>query len=468
MKKAMRFFGLLIMITTLIYLYKINSYKKAHPQVKWDWSQINTDDMEFPDDFIWGTASAAHQVEGNNENSNFAWWEKQVDEFGVSRIENNDNSSIACEHYDRYPEDIQLMKALGTNAYRFSVSWSKIMPTQNTVDTTVLVHYQQLCDSLLAEGIMPVVTLHHFTHPIWFMEKGGFTKSENIADYLDFAELVFNSLRHRVDYWCTFNEPGVYVIAAFFDGNFPPGLKDPKMAAEAYKNMIAAHVQLYDKLKSTPAGRADYIGIVKNFQHFDPLHPNDIGDWTIANMVDASFNESFLRTFRTGRFKFSFPTLVKVDEEIEGATSKLDFIGLNYYSHNAMNFSFNIDKALELKLYPGETATDMDYTIYPEGIYRAIKRASTLNVPIIITENGIADSIDDRRALFTERYIYAVNQAMKEGADVRGYFYWSLMDNFEWDLGYGMRFGLYEVDFETQERRLREGAKKYVEIVNKY
>jgi beta-glucosidase len=467
MKKASRILLLLLFATTVVYIYKINAYRKHAPMIRWNWSAIDTEEMQFPDNFIWGTASAAHQVEGNNENSNFAWWEKQVDEDGQPRIENGDNSRTACEHYTRYAEDIDLMQELGTDAYRFSVSWSKLMPDENSLDTSVLVHYQQVCDSLLAAGIKPVVTLHHFTHPIWFMEKGGFTREENIHHFISFARTVFDALSGRVAYWCTFNEPGVYVIAAYFNGNFPPGLNDPEKAAEAYKNMIAAHVRLYDQLKETPEGQAAKIGIVKNFQHFDPMRRFNFMDWTICRLVDASFNESFLEAFRSGQFRFSFPTLVKVNEQIEGAAGKLDFIGLNYYSHNAMKFSFNLDDALELKLYPGEVPTDMEYTIYPEGIYRAIKRASTLEVPIIITENGLADSIDDRRALFIERYIYAVYRAMEEGADVRGYFYWSLMDNFEWDLGYGMRFGLYHVDFETQERSLREGSKKFIEIVNK-
>jgi len=467
MKKAIRILGLLLLLVAILYYLKISSFKKTSPLIKWDWETINTDEMTFPNDFIWGTASAAHQVEGNNENSNFAWWEKQVDESGISRIKNRDNSRVACDHWNRYPEDIQLMKTLGTNAYRFSVSWSKIMPQENTIDSSALLHYVQVCDSLIASGITPVVTLHHFTHPIWFMEKGGFAKEENIPDFIEFATLVFNALSDKVPYWCTFNEPGVYVIAAYFNGNFPPGRSEPKMAAAAYLNMIRAHVQLYDELKTTEAGKNAAIGIVKNFQQFDPMHRNDLRDWAICHMVDGAFNESFLEAFRSGKFKFSFPTLVSVNEEIEGAAGKLDFLGLNYYSHNAMDFSLNIDASLELKLYPGETPSDMDYTMYPEGIYRAIKRASTLDVPIIITENGIADSLDDRRGLFIQQYLYAVHRAMQEGADVKGYFYWSLMDNFEWDLGYGMRFGLYEVDFETQQRRLREGSKEYVRIVNR-
>ena len=159
------------------------------------------------------------------------------------------------------------------------------------------------------------------------------------------------------------------------------------------------------------------------------------------------------------------PTMVDYSSEVKGANKSLDFIGLNYYSHYAFDFNWNIDESLEPIPFPGETMTDMDYGIYPEGIYRAIKRISELKVPIIITENGIADDKDDRRALYIDRYLYAVSKAIEDGYDVRGYYYWSLMDNFEWNLGYGERFGLYHVDFETQKRTLKQGSKTYIDII---
>jgi len=197
----------------------------------------------------------------------------------------------------------------------------------------------------------------------------------------------------------------------------------------------------------------------------DPMNEWNLFDRLLSRTVNLGFNGSFISTFRDGYYKFSFPTLVDEQEEISDAPGTLDFVGLNYYSHNAMDFSLNLDEALKTRMYPNETPTDMDYTMYPEGFYRAITEISEVGVPIIITENGVADDDDDMRGEFIQKYLYAVSKAIDDGYDIRGYHYWSFIDNFEWDLGYDQRFGLYHVDFETQERTLREGSKEYQRIV---
>ena len=452
------FLSLFYWVPTLYLNYK-------EPVYKWRWDKIPIEKMTFPSDFIWGVASAAHQVEGGHTHNNFAWWESQVDQSGNPRIDRGQKAGLACDHWNRYPEDIQLMKDLGVSSYRFSVSWSKIMPTDNSVDSAALLHYISVCDSLLANGIQPMVTLHHFTHPMWFEEKGAFAKEENIIHFVRFSEIVFETLKSRVKHWCTINEPAVYVIAAYFDGNFPPGLQDPVLAATVLKNMYLSHVAAYQKLKALPGGSEAQIGIVKNMHQIDPMNKWNLFDRMLSSTVNQGFNGSFIETFTTGHYRFHFPSLVDVKAEIPDAPNTLDFVGLNYYSHNAMDFSFNLDEALKMRLYPNETPTDMDYTIYPEGLYRAIEEISRVEAPIIITENGIADSLDNRRGEYIEQYLYAVSKAIDNGYDVRGYHYWSLMDNFEWDLGYDQRFGLYHVDFATQKRTLREGSKAYQRIV---
>jgi len=188
-------------------------------------------------------------------------------------------------------------------------------------------------------------------------------------------------------------------------------------------------------------------------------------DNLIKYIADTNYNEVILNLFKTGTYRFYMPTMVDYTSKIEGAEKSLDFIGLNYYSHYAFNFTGDIDESLEALPFPEEIMTDMDYGIYPEGLYRAIKRISQLGVPIIITENGLADAKDDRRADFIDKYLFAVSKAIEDGYDVRGYYHWSLLDNFEWNLGYGERFGLYHVNFETQERTLKNGTKKYIEII---
>lgn len=452
-------------VLVILYLIPTAYLNYTEPVEHWDWDSIDLDDISFPENFVWGVASAAHQVEGGHTSNNWADWENQVDENGNSRIARGEKCGSACDHWNRYPEDIELMKELGVKSYRFSVSWSKIMPEEGVVDHAVMQHYIDVCDSLIAVGIEPMITLHHFCHPMWWEEKGAFEKEENIADFVQFSAEVFDAMDGRVKYWCTLNEPAVFVIAAYFNGHFPPGKQDPVLAAEVLKNMYSAHVKVYERLKNLPGGSRAHIGIVKNMHQQDPMSDWNLCDRLLTRTVNKGFNGSFISTFTKGLYKFSFPTLVDVEEEIENAPYSLDFVGLNYYSHNAMKFSLNLDEALERKMYPYETPTDMDYTMYPEGFYRAIKEISVLHKPIMITENGVADKDDDIRGEFIKKYLYAVSKAIEDGYDVRGYHYWSLMDNFEWDLGYDERFGLYEVDFETQERTLREGSKEYQRIV---
>ncbi len=466
MKK--KIFIILFLVIAILYglgLWKLNS---RDPLLQWDWSKIDTSQKKFPSDFVWGVASAAHQVEGGHQDiNNFGWWEKQTKEDGQSTIKNNDKSGNACDHWNRYPEDIELMKSLNVDSYRFSVSWSKIMPKQGVYDTLALQHYVQVADSLLSKGITPMVTLHHFTHPLWFQDLGAFEKKENLKHFVNFSEVVYLALKDRVKQWCTINEPGVYMFDAYLSGMFPPGKDDPVLAAQVMENLMKAHVQVYQKIKSLPKGDQTEIGLVKNMMQMDAIGKYNIMDHFIKYFADNNYNEVVLNLLKTDEFDFYMPTMVERKTTITGASKSLDFIGLNYYSHYAFNFNGNIDESLEPIAYPGEVMTDMDYGMYPEGIYRAIKRISQIGVPIIITENGIADDKDDRRADFIDKYLYAVSKAIEDGYDVRGYYYWSLTDNFEWNLGYGERFGLYHVDFNTQKRTLKEGTKKYIEIINK-
>jgi beta-glucosidase len=465
---AMKKLLIIVAVLAAAYILPTAYLNYTEPVTKWDWEAIDVNDISFPKGFVWGVASAAHQVEGHHTTNNWADWEKGSYPDGRPHILNQEKTGIACDHWNRYPEDIRLMQELGVSSYRFSISWSKVMPQEGVVDSVAVQHYVDVCDSLLAVGIRPMVTLHHFEHPMWFERKGSFEKEENIADFVFFSEVMFAALKDRVTHWCTINEPAVFVIAAYFDGHFPPGKKDPKLAAVVLKNLFKAHVAVYQHLKALPGGTSAQIGIVKNMHQIDPMQQWDLFDRLIARTVNQGFNGSFISTFRDGHYRFHFPTLVNEAEAMPDAPNTLDFVGLNYYSHNAMDFSFNLDEALKTRMYPNEVATDMEYTIYPEGLYRAIQEISVIGKPIIITENGIADAKDDRRGDFIRKYLYAVSKAIKDGYDVRGFHYWSLMDNFEWDLGYGQRFGLYEVDFATQQRSLRQGSKEFQRIVKEH
>ena len=462
-----KIFKILVSLLGTVWVGSIIYLNDKYPDVEWDWENINTKDMYFPKNFIWGTATAAHQVEGFNTNNNWYRWEHSFDQNGKSRIHNSDKSGDAADHWNLYKQDINLMKNIGVNAYRFSVEWSKIMPTINKIDQDAIDHYREVCIALIDSGLVPVVTLHHFTHPLWFEDLGGFEKEENIKYFLEFSELMFNELSDIVKYWCTINEPAVYVSQGYFNGVFPPGKKDPLLAGEVMKNLLYAHTEVYHLLKSLKNGDQSQIGLVKNITQFDPLRRWHVLDWYFSKILNDIFTNSTIDLLLNGEFRFYLPGMADLSYTNTKAIKALDFIGLNYYSRWHVKGHLNPNEPFTFEKRKQDIQTDMPYSIYPEGFYKALNTVSKLEMPIIVTENGIADDKDDRRKLFINRYLYALFQAMQDGLVVNGYFYWSLMDNFEWAEGYSMKFGLYEVDFSSQERNLRNGSQAYKEIINR-
>ena len=448
----------------LLYIATIAHFHYWYPELRWDWNKISTDDMSFPPGFVWGTATAAHQVEGNCEN-NWSEFEKGKKDDGQPNIKDNQYSGLACDHWNRYPDDINLIKELGVSHYRFSVEWSKIEPSHGTYDKDVIQHYSKMIDVLIENNITPVLTLHHFTHPLWFDKLGAFEKEENITLFVSFCEKVFNEYSDKVQIWCTINEPAVVATQGYFSGMFPPGKKDSQLSAVVLKNMLDAHVQVYHRLKGMENGKSAIIGLVKNINQFEPWRRWHIIDWIISRSVNRFFNDSTIDFLRTGKFSIRLPGLAWIYHNNPKAVNSTDFFGLNYYSHNHLKADLFSKELFSLEYMDGDVMTDMPYTIYGEGIYRGIQTVSVLNVPVIITENGVADQKDSIRELYIQRYLYAVSKAISDGYDVSGYYYWSLMDNFEWAFGYDMKFGLYSVDRSTQERTLRNGSQSFVKIV---
>lgn len=455
------------MLILLLYTLIIGYLNLKYPKINWNWKDKNIDNLSFPKKFLWGTATAAHQVEGGDANSNWSWWENQKDENGKSRIDNNDKAGLASDHWNRYPEDIKLMQELGVNSYRFSLSWSKINPKENQFDAKAIQHYSDVIDSLLAKNIIPNITLHHFEEPLWFMDKGGFEKEKNIFYFKLFVQKMFEAYSDRVVYWTTFNEINVFTNLAYMSDIFPPGKNNSAIAGEVLKNILKAHTQTYKMIKGFPNGKKAQIGIVKDIFFFEPKNRINLLDWIGVKVANDNFNNSSLDYFETGKYRFYVPFEANTQYTNKEAPNCIDFMGLNYYSHYATTLKL-IDHKKMFSPVAGEEMTDMDYTVYPEGIYRAIKRMSRIKKPIYITETGIADAKDNRRSLFIKRELFAVSEAIKEGYDVRGYYYWSLIDNFEWNLGYAKKFGLYEVNYKTQERKLKEGSKSYQTIVKRF
>ena len=435
-------FLLLISVLAIIFLISRWYVSRLYSSWYWCWDNgneenrmiINTDDVSFPKGFLWGTASASYQCEGPGKKttveSNWSMWEPD----GIKR---GQRCGLAVDHYHRYREDIQLMKDLGCNAYRFSLAWDKIEPEPGQYDRDILMHYHEVLNELQHQGMTPMITLHHFVHPKWFEETEAFLNPSNIQVFVRFATDMFIEFQSQCCFWCTINEPEVYVSGGYFNGIFPPGHKSkPDEASLVLQHLLQAHVEIYYKIKAiAKQPEQQSIGIVKDIFQFDPWNPLNPLDIYVSGILDHSMNGCILDFFRTGQFVWKMPGSKKRNYVDVRARNSNDFIGLNYYSHFLVRFNPLKPSFFEMLHEEQALMTDMAYPLYPEGLYRACVRLrdELVNIPIYVTENGIADRLDDRRHIFLRRYLYALSQAINEaGCDVRGYFYWSLTDNFEW------------------------------------
>ncbi|MGC2310515.1 MAG: family 1 glycosylhydrolase [Candidatus Babeliaceae bacterium] len=437
-------------------------------EMRWDWQRINTSKITFPSSFSWGVALCEYQNSGADRcpNTNWAQWEYSHDSKGNPRIAGDQKSQGACNFYDKWRDDIQLLKELKVDSLRLSVEWSLIEPQCGAFDEKVIEHYRQICQTLLKEGITPLITLHHFTDPLWFTHIGAFEVEENSFYFVRFCKRIFTELADLVPLWVTFNEPGVYVFQGYLRGVFPPGeVFNINLAAQVLKNMLKAHVKAYKALKVLPEGKKVQIGIVHQLVQFEPYNEKNPLEKIVSGYMNSFMHQVIFDFLKTGEYRFVKP--FQHYEKIEEAPYCYDFIGLNYYSHMLVTSQWPEIIKHESGYREGDIPTDMPYGIYAEGLYRAIKSVSELEVPIYITECGISDKKDDRRELFLKRYLYALSCAIEDGYDVRGFYYWSLMDNFEWDMGYDQKFGLYEIDFETQKRTLRNGSRYYIDVIEK-
>ena len=347
------------------------SSSSRHPEPIWDWDTIDTSDIAFPEKFLWGSATAAHQVDGGNTNNNWARWEDAVDEKGNPRIHNGDRAGAAAEHWQRYPEDIQRMKdELGLNSYRFSIEWSRIEPEEGRFDAEAIAHYHAMIDALIAAGIQPMITLHHFTNPLWFEDKGGFEPEENIALFVRFSERMFEEYGSKVKRWCTINECGPYAVMGYGLGVFPPGVKNFKRMATVLYHLMRAHTAVYDAIKAMPGGDQVEVGLVKNIFQLDPYRRWNLFHWILCRVADGAYNESILGYIERGHFKVRIPTQVNFERFNPDAVGKTDFIGLNYYS--------NLILSLFMKTQPPSSRTRDRVSCSPTCPMRCTQRASTV------------------------------------------------------------------------------------------
>jgi len=390
--------------------------------------------LQFPSNFLWGAATSSYQVEGANTNTDWWLWEQEE-----GRIQGGVHSGMASNHYHLYPNDFDIAKELNHNAHRFSFEWSRIEPREGEWNEEALWHYRNVIAALKERGIIPIVTIFHFTLPLWVSQRGGFENPEIVFYFRRYIAKLCKTFGRDISYWITLNEPMVYLYMGYLEKRWPPGKDIGKRVCDVVKNMISAHKEAYEIIHEKCRNRP-VVGLSKNMRIFDPLRRNSPLDRMACKCKDYLFNQYFLKRIK----------------------NKLDFIGLNYYTRELVQCSLGA-LLKESKLTKG-VISDLGWEIYPEGIYRALKMLNKYSLPIIITENGIADKADEKREQFIVDHLIQVKRALDEGMDIRGYLHWSLIDNFEWADGFGPRFGLVDVDYTSQRRTIRDSARTFAQI----
>lgn len=411
-------------------------------------------DFTFPPGFRWGTATSAHQVEGDNIHNDWWAWEQQP-----GRIRNGDRSGAACRWWTAAEADFDRAAALHQNAHRLSVEWSRVEPEPGRWDSGALDRYREMVAALRARGIEPMVTLHHFTNPRWFAEDGGWERADAPERFARYVERVVPALRDHVPIWCTLNEPAGWAISAYAAGRWPPGYRSISAALRSLGNLVRAHAAAYRIIHRLQPEAL--VGIAHYFRLFDPADPRSPLDRAVAAAQDRFVNAAFLDAVTAGRVR-ALPWVARFPE----AAGTLDFLGVNYYTRDLVAFDLSVPQHLFGRNFtrPGAPRSDGGYgEIYPEGMARVLHRAARYGRTLYVTENGLPDDDDDQRGEFIAAHLREVHRAIAAGADVRGYYHWSLVDNFEWAEGWTLRFGLIAVDPSTQERRVRPSAQFYAE-----
>jgi beta-glucosidase len=416
--------------------------------------------VTFPKDFLWGTATAAHQVEGNNTNND--WWEWEQ----TCHLKDCEKSLDAVDHYRRYESDLDIAQDLKMNVYRMSVEWARLEPTLGVFSQEEFDHYRAVLKATRARGMKTMVTLHHFTLPLWMahLGKGGWMNPAIVIHFESYTAKVVQELGDLVDYWITLNEPTVNVLTAYVAGVSPPGQTDLKASPRALANMLKAHAKAYHAIHAKfPAAQ---VSISHHVRIIEPWRKWFVLDVLIAKYADAFWNDQFLEAIQTGNIRLRMPFIFNYRESYPELKGTLDFLGLNYYTREYMKFNPKAFGSIELITPTNVPRSDVGWEIYPRGFYRLLKRMSGFGWPILITENGLADTKDTQRLAFICSHLKAMGQAMQEGVNVRGYIHWSLMDNFEWSVGRSPRFGLVAIDYDNHlQRTIRPSAFGFRSII---
>ena len=444
----------------------------------------------FSRDFVFGAAAAAYQIEGawNADGKGPSVWDAFTHTRG--KIKTGETADIACDHYHRYKQDVAIMKELGLDAYRGSIAWARILPDgEGPVNQPGLDFYSRLTDALLEAGITPWFTLFHWDLPLALQKKlGGFRNRDIAEKFADYAEVVVRALGDRATHWITMNEPFEYAFFGHVLGAMAPGLKNPLAYFPVMHNVLRAHGAAVTRIRSFRPGAT--VGITLSQTPVVPLSETE-KDRQATQVADAFLNHIDLSAVIKGtypdilleRARTLFPRILPGDMEL--ISQPLDFIGLNYYTRERANYAWYVpfihawvsgkDAAPAEFERDGVQYTAMGQEVYPEGLYTLamMMKNEYGNPPVVITENGAAfeDTLegsavhDNKRVDYLQSYLEALSRAVSEGADVRGYFVWSLLDNFEWSYGTRPRFGIVYVDYPSQQRVVKDSGKWYAQLI---
>jgi len=437
--------------------------------------------IEFPERFLWGAATSAYQVEGSPlaDGAGPSIWQRFC--HTPNLVLDGDNGDVACDHYRRYLDDVKLMRTLGLTAYRFSISWSRILPAgRGPVNARGLDFYERLVDALLEHGIEPMATLFHWDLPAALDDRGGWLNPDVAGWFADYASVVFRKLDDRIKLWATLNEPWVVTDGGYLHGALAPGHRNRFEAPIATHHLLRAHGAAVAAYRAE--GRHE-IGIVVNLE---PKYAasDDPADRAATERADAYMNLQYLDPVLLGRYPqrleeiFGEAWPAWPAEDLASISQPIDFIGINYYTRNVAHFDATRWPVLAAPVRQKQsTYTETGWEVFPQGLVDTLVAVKERygNPRVYITENGAAffdppvatrgRVADPLRVDYLHRHIRAVHEAIEAGVDVRGYFAWSLLDNFEWSLGYSKRFGIVHVDFATQQRTPKDSARFYADVI---
>ncbi|MFC1878842.1 glycoside hydrolase family 1 protein [Chloroflexota bacterium] len=412
--------------------------------------------FHFPRGFLWGTATASHQVEGNNTNNNWSAWEEQP-----GRILNGQKSGAACDWWSgRWREDLDRAAEAGQNAHRLSIEWSRVQPTPDHWDENALDRYRDILRGMAERNMTPMVTLHHFSDPLWLVEKGGWENEMIDGYFAPYVRKVVEALQEYTNLWVTINEPNVLAASGFLLGDFPPGKQDPMTTMRVMANMVKAHTAAYHAIHDVQ--KTARVGLALQYRGFIPAKAWSPFDGWAAGLLSGLFNDFFAEALHSGVMKFPWKRT-----RLPGAAGTQDFLGINYYTRERVAFKpFRAGELFAERSFAPDALLSQSGMIAndPEGLFEALKWGRQFEVPMIVTENGVDDSNDEMRPRYLIENLHQVWRAVNFNYPVKGYFHWTLVDNFEWERGWTQRFGLWELDTETQARTKRPSADLYADI----